>query len=168
MGLLALEQARVQAILRRAEQLEQRCGLRDIVDAERASAGERRLELAVQPIMDRLALARTDAAEAHGRRQRTAQPEVEERRERFVAIDAERTRDEAERRCEVAVELVACEARARVDKHSVAEAARGDVEQRTALRTTRARRDVTPQRRAGERIELGEPGGIVVRGTGDR
>ncbi len=154
--------------MRRLHELDERGSLRDIVEGECERACEGGIERAVHAVMDRLALARSDAAEANRRRECAPQTEVEERGERLVACDAERPRDEAEHGCEVAVELVLREARAGLHEHVVTEAAGGDVEQCASLRAAGACGDVTPQRGARERVELVEPGRIVVYRGDDR
>src|SRR3569833_1375359 len=61
---LALEQPRVEVIVRRLEQLDDRRGLRDVGDAERAGVRERGVERGVEAMMDRLRLDRADDAAA--------------------------------------------------------------------------------------------------------
>jgi hypothetical protein len=69
--------------------------------------------------VQRLRFARSRTAEAHRGGEQAAQAKVEKRRERFVAIDAERARDVAERRREMAFDA---------GRLRDAETARGDVE----------------------------------------
>ena len=144
MVLLALEEARVETVVCRLQQLDNGRGLRDIFDAQRASASKRGFEHRVQAMMHRLTFRRTDATESYGGRQHTADAEMEERRECFVAGHTKRARDEAKRRCEVTVELVARKPCAGLDERVVAKAACGNIEQRTALGPAGACGDVTP------------------------
>lgn len=152
----------------RLQQLDERRRLRDVLELQRARANERGFERLVHAMVDRLAFTRTDAAEAHRRRQCAAQPEVKKRSKRFVARHTERAGHEAKSRREMTVELVARQPCACVDEQLVTKAPRGDIEQRSALRSARACSNVAPQRGAVKRVELGEPIWIIVCGGKDR
>src|SRR5439155_12195605 len=118
-GHLALEEARVELIVCALDELDERRRLRDVRECERPTTGERSLERGMEMQMQSLRFARARAAEADGGREQPTQAKMQERRERFVAIDAQRPRDVAERRREMAVDPAGLRD---------PEAARGDIE----------------------------------------
>jgi hypothetical protein len=116
---LALEQARVEVIVRALDELDERRGLGDVRESECPATREGSVECWVEVEVERLRFAGARAAEPNGGGEQAAQAEVQERSERFIAIDAERARDVAERGREMAFDCAGlCDI----------EAARGDIE----------------------------------------
>jgi hypothetical protein len=164
----ALDQPRVEAIVGGADELDDRTGLCEIVKRQRPGARQCGFERVVQAVVDALRLRRAARAEANGGREQAAQSEMKKRCERFVARNAKCSRDEPEHGREVTIETRPHESCAGYDEGLVSEAASSDVEECPALRAARAVRDMTPQGRARERIELVEAFGSVVRRDHDR
>src|SRR4051812_18413957 len=107
MGTSGEEEARVEPIVERAEEVEQRRRLRDRIEGEVAASLEDARGQRAELVLEALRLVRAGEAEAHRRRGRAAQGLVDEEALRLDRLDLQRAHDRAEERRVVAEERTA-------------------------------------------------------------